>query len=48
MKFNRPPDFLYYDPPESKKPNRNGWAKCKAYNKFYWLLDLGSNQGPAD
>ncbi len=35
-------------PPKCKKPNREGWAKCKIHNKILWLLDLGSNQGPTD
>ena len=34
--------------PECKKPNLGGWAKCKNQNKFFWLPDLGSNQGPTD
>ena len=37
-----------YRSPECKKPNRDGWAKCKKRYKIRWLLDLGSNQGPAD
>ena len=36
----RAPDFRYFDPPECKKPNRDGWAKCKTYNKIQWLPDL--------
>ena len=27
--------------PKCKKPNRNGWAKCKKRYKIRWLLDLG-------
>ena len=34
--------------PECKKPNRDGWAKCKKRYEKRWLPDLGSNQGPAD
>jgi len=45
------PDYLYGDPrnpPECKKPNLVGWAKCKNCKQIFWLPDLGSNQGPTD
>jgi hypothetical protein len=40
--------FFLCRPQKCKKPNREGWAKCKIHNKILWLLDLGSNQGPTD